>query len=217
MGGKGGGVEYVQRPLTSQELKLIEQQSTYIDSLQPAINQLVGRGTSMLNGVVNPDYRSMYQDAQYGLNNVRRGIDDLATGNLPSSYTNNKANYYGQIYNNSFGNTLSNAAKKGIIGGSSLNKSIDTAQKNMAAQMSADYSKDLQTQSGLLQQQQQAVYQPLALGSTANQASFGNAANYLSLAAGKNLGANGTDVLNAVGNLNNNSSAFIQKSGKGLF
>ena len=121
------------------------------------------------------------------------------------------------MYNNTFGNMLADKAKTGVIGGSVLNKSIDSMQKNMAAQMSADYSKDLQTQSGLLQQQQQAVYQPLALGSTANQASFGNAGNYLSLAAGKNLGANGTDVLNAVGNLNNNSSAFIQKSGKGLF
>lgn len=214
--GKGGGVQQVQRDLTPQELKLIEQQSTYIDKLQPSINQLIDRGTALLPGVVNPDYQSMYQKSQYDLNGVRQGIDSLAQGKLPSAYTNSKTDYYNQMYNNTFGNMLADKAKAGVIGGSVLNKSIDSMQKNMAAQMSADYNKDLQTQSGLLQQQQQAVYQPLTLGTTANQASFNNAGQYLGLAAGKNLGANGTDVLNAVGNLNNNSSAFVQNSGKGL-
>ena len=210
----GGGTTVTERPLTPEEKELISTQTGYIKSLQPAVNSLVNRGTSQLGNVFTPDYAQLYNNAKPALDQNLKSVNELATGKLPSSYTNNKQANYNQMYNNTFGNTLASAAKRGVIGGSSLGRSIDSMQKNMTAQMSQDYGKDLQTQSGLLSQQQSSIMQPFALASAAGQGSFGNASQFLGLASGQ--GSQGTDVLNAVGNLKNNSSAFVQKSGKGF-
>lgn len=211
--GGGGGVSYSQRPLTAEETALIATQTNYINSLQPAINSLVGKGTASLNDVVTPDYGSLYNNANNQLKSNQASVNSLANGVLPSSYTDSKTDYYNQMYNNSFGSMLASKAKSGIIGGSDLAKANDSMQKNMTAQMSKDYSNDLQTQSGLLSQQQSSIMAPLTLGQAANSASFSNASNYLGLASGQ--GSQGTDVLNALGSLQNNSTTAYQKSGKG--
>ena len=211
---KGGStIEYSQRPLTAEETNLIKTQANYVDSLQPAINQLVKTGTSNLGSVINPDYSSIYSKAQSDLSSNQNAVNSLAKGELPSSYANSKTDYYNQIYNNTFGSMMADKVKKGIIGGSSLDSSVNSMQKNMAAQMSKDYTNDLQTQSGLLDKQQSSILAPLSLGQAINSATFNNASQYLGLASGQ--GSQGTDVLNSIGSLQNNSSTAYQKSGKG--
>ena len=206
----GGGPTVTQRALSPEETQLIAQQAQYMDSIQPAVAALVSRGTSALEGVITPDYNSIYSNAQKKSRGVSRQIDELAAGKLPSSYTNNKKDYYNQLYGQSFGSGLNNASQKNVINSSVLNKSIDTAQKNLYAQMSQDYSKDMATQSQLLSQKQADIYTPLSLGSAINSATFGNASQYLNLASGQQ--GQGNDTLTAIGNLNNGRTYVTQQS-----
>lgn len=215
MGGKGGGTSYTERPLTPEEQRLIGLQGNYIESLQPAIHSLVNKGTQAIGGVITPNYQGLYDEASSGLRNNQAGVNSLAEGKLPSSYADSKKAYYDQVTNNSFGSMMADKAQKGILGGSTITKSLDGLQKNLAAQMSKDYTNDLATQSGLLQQQQQGIMQPLQLGQAINGASFGNASQYLGLASGQ--GSMGNQTLSSIGDLKNNSGAFVQKQGKGLF
>ena len=215
MGGKGGGTSYTERPLSDEEKSLIGIQTNYINSLQPAVQALVSKGTSAINGVITPDYQNIYNAAQGKMADNSASVDSLAKGILPSNYTDSKKAYYDQLANNSFGSMMSDKVSKGIIGGSSLAKSLDGFQKNMAAQMSKDYNNDIATQSGLLQQQQSSIMSPLQVGQAINQASFGNASNYLGLASGQ--GTQGNQTLDSIGNLKNGAGAFVQHQGKGLF
>ncbi len=206
----GGGTTVSERELSPEEKQLIAQQAQYMDSLQPAVKELVSKGTSALGGVISPDYNSIYSNAQKKSGEVSKQIDKLATGKLPSSYTYNKKNYYNQLYGQSFGSGLNNASQKNVINSSVLNKSIDTAQKNLSAQMSQDYSKDMATQSQLLSQKQADIYTPLSLGAAINSATFGNASQYLNLASGQQ--GQGNDTLTAIGNLNNGRTYVTQQS-----
>lgn len=215
MGGKGGSTKYVERPLTPEEKRLISLQGNYVESLQPAVRDLVARGTQAISGTITPDYQSIYDKASRGLSSNQQSINELASGKLPDNYADSKKDYYNQVMNNSFGSMMAEKASKGILGGSTVAKSLDGLQKNMTAQMSKDYSNDMATQSGLLQQQQSSVMQPLQLGQAINSASFGNAAQYLGLATGQ--GTMGNQTLSSIGDLKNNSGAFVQKQGKGLF
>lgn len=206
----GGGTTVSERPLTPEERQIIAQQAQYMDSVQPAVKALVSKGTSALGGVITPDYKSIYSNAQKKSGEVSKQIDELATGKLPSSYTNNKNDYYNQIYNSALGSELNNKSHAGVINSSVMNKSIDSLQKNMYAQMSHDYSKDMATQSQLLSQKQADIYTPLSLGAAINSATFGNASQYLGLASGQ--AGVGNDTLTAIGNLNNGRTYVTQQS-----
>lgn len=216
MGGKGGGVSYSQRPLEKEEKDLIKAQTDIYGQFRPAIDALTKSGTAQISGVINPDYRPMYRDAQVAMNQNTQGINNLASGQLPSNYIGNKMNYYGNLYNSTFGNTLNTAARKGVINSSVMNKSIDSIQNNMMNQMSQDYNKDLATQSSLLDQQQKNIYQPFTLATTANQASFAPVSNYIGLASGQ--ASQGTGLMSALSNIHSDRTiAQVPSSGKGLF
>ena len=58
--GKKGGSSYHERPLSEEEKQLLRQQQIYLASIQPSIDKLVTRGTSLLDKVVNPDWKSIY-------------------------------------------------------------------------------------------------------------------------------------------------------------
>lgn len=215
MCGGGGGTSYSQRPLEPEEKELIKTQTDMYKQFQPAIGALTSAGTAQIGNVINPNYSGMYANAQQQLADNQKGFNQLATGQLPSAYAANKQNYYNSIYNNSFGSTLANAAKKGVIGGTALDNSISGMQKNMLNQMSQDYTKDLAIQQGLLQSQQASIFQPFALGTTANQASFAPVSNYLGLASGQ--GSQGTSLLQAISGLHNDRTTAVVNQGKGLF
>ena len=215
MCGGGGGTSYSQRPLEPEEKELIKTQTDMYKQFQPAIGALTSAGTAQIGNVINPNYSGMYANAQQQLADNQKGFNQLATGQLPSAYAANKQNYYNQLYGAGLGSALSSAAGRGVINSSVMNKSIDGLQKNMLGQMSQDYTKDLATQQGLLQSQQQSIYQPFALGTTANQASFAPVSNYLGLASGQ--GSQGTSLLQAISGLHNDRTTAVVNQGKGLF
>lgn len=215
MCGGGGGTSYSQRPLEPEEKELIKTQTDMYKQFQPAIGALTSAGTAQIGNVINPNYSGMYANAQQQLADNQKGFNQLATGQLPSAYAANKQNYYNQLYGAGLGSALSSAAGRGVINSSVMNKSIDGLQKNMLNQMSQDYTKDLATQQALLQSQQASIFQPFALGTTANQASFAPVSNYLGLASGQ--GSQGTSLLQAISGLHNDRTTAVVNQGKGLF
>ena len=146
--GQKGGSSYHERPLSEEEKQLLRQQQAYLASIQPSIDQLVSRGTSLLNDVVNPNWSSIYSQTVNDVDNLRKEQAELATGKLPDAYANAKTNYFNRIYENTMGQQLSAMARKGIVDSSRLNSATNDMQKNIAAQMSKDYSEDLNTQKG---------------------------------------------------------------------
>lgn len=212
--GKKGGSTYHERPLSEEEKQLLRQQQRYLESIQPSVDALVSKGTDLLSGVVNPNWQSIYSQTVNDIDGLRKEQAELATGKLPDAYTNAKKDYFNRIYENTMGQQLSAMAKKGIVDSSRFNSTTNDMQKNMNAQLSKDYSEDLKTQSGLLDQKYQFAMNPMELAHKANMYSFANPQQYLQLAQGQN--SSNQQALQTTGNLQN-GRGYVTQNGSGFF
>ena len=211
---KKGGSTYHERPLSEEEKQLLRQQQRYLESIQPSVDALVSKGTDLLSGVVNPNWQSIYSQTVNDIDGLRKEQVELATGKLPDAYTNAKKDYFNRIYENTMGQQLSAMAKKGIVDSSRFNSTTNDMQKNMNAQLSKDYSEDLKTQSGLLDQKYQFAMNPMELAHKANMYSFANPQQYLQLAQGQN--SSNQQALQTTGQLNN-GRGYVTQNGSGFF
>lgn len=212
--GKKGGSTYHERPLSEEEKQLLRQQQRYLESIQPSVDALVSKGTDLLSGVVNPNWQNIYSQTVNDIDGLRKEQAELATGKLPDMYTNAKKDYFNRIYENTMGQQLSAMAKKGIVDSSRFNSTTNDMQKNMNAQLSKDYSEDLKTQSGLLDQKYQFAMNPMELAHKANMYSFANPQQYLQLAQGQN--SSNQQALQTTGNLQN-GRGYVTQNGSGFF
>lgn len=212
--GKKGGSTYHERPLSEEEKQLLRQQQRYLESIQPSVDALVSKGTDLLSGVVNPNWQNIYSQTVNDIDGLRKEQAELATGKLPDAYTNAKKDYFNRIYENTMGQQLSAMAKKGIVDSSRFNSTTNDMQKNMNAQLSKDYSEDLKTQSGLLDQKYQFAMNPMELAHKANMYSFANPQQYLQLAQGQNSSNN--QAIQSTGQLQN-GRGYVTQNGSGFF
>lgn len=212
--GKKGGSSYHERPLSEEEKQLLRQQQIYLASIQPSIDKLVSRGTNLLDNVVNPDWQSIYTNTVNDIDGLRKEQAELATGKLPRAYADAKTDYFNRIYENTMGQQLSAMARKGIVDSSRLNQATNDMQKNMAAQMSKDYTDDIKTQSGLLDQKYHFAQSPMEIAKKANQYSFANPEQYLQLAQGQHK--SNTEAIQTTGQLNN-GRGYVTQNGSGFF
>ena len=212
--GKKGGSSYHERPLSEEEKQLLRQQQIYLASIQPSIDNLVSRGTNLLDNVVNPDWQSIYTNTVNDIDGLRKEQAELATGRLPRAYADAKTDYFNRIYENTMGQQLSAMARKGIVDSSRLNQATNDMQKNMAAQMSKDYTDDIKTQSGLLDQKYHFAQSPMEIAKKANQYSFANPEQYLQLAQGQHK--SNTEAIQTTGQLNN-GRGYVTQNGSGFF
>lgn len=204
-----GGASYHERQLTPEERALIAQQQRYLASIQPSIDKLVSRGTSMLDDVVNPDWKGIYGQTVNDIDGLRKEQSLLATGQLPKVYSDAKMNYFNRIYENSMGKGLAQMARNGVVDSSRYNTTVNDMQKSMTAQMSQDYTKDLGMAKDLLDQKYQFALSPLEVAHKANQFSFANPEQHLKLAQGQSSSTN--EALNSQASLNNGRTTVTQK------
>lgn len=204
-----GGASYHERQLTPEERALIAQQQRYLASIQPSIDKLVNRGTSLLDDVVNPDWKGIYGQTVNDIDGLRKEQSLLATGQLPKVYSDAKMNYFNRIYENTMGKGLAQMARSGVVDSSRYNSSVNDMQKNMTAQMSQDYTKDLGMAKELLDQKYQFALSPLEVAHKANQYSFANPEQHLALAQGQSRSTN--EALQTQGALNNGRTTVTQK------
>ena len=205
----GGGTEYHERQLTPEERALVAQQQRYLSSIQPSIDRLVNRGTSLLDDVVNPDWKNIYGQTVNDIDGLRKEQATLATGQLPKVYSDAKMNYFNRIYENTMGQGLAKMARNGVVDSSRYNTTVNDMQSNMMAQMSKDYTQDLGTAKELLDQKYKFALSSLEVAHKANQFSFANPEQHLGLAQGQSKSTN--DALQTQGSLNNGRTTVTQK------
>lgn len=209
-----GGTTYHERQLTPEERALIAQQQRYLASIQPSIDTLVSRGTSLLDDVINPDWNSIYSQEVKDVDQIRKEQYGLTQGKLPQAYTDAKTDYYNRLYENTMGKGMAAMAKNGVIDSSRFNTTTNDFQKNLTSQMSQDFTNDMNMQKNLLDQRYQFAKAPMEMAQAANKASFGNPAQYLALAQGQNQANN--EAIQTTGQLNN-GRGYVTQDGSGFF
>ena len=209
-----GGTSYHERQLTPEERALIAQQQQYLASIQPSIDTLVSRGTSLLDDVINPDWNSIYSQELKDVDQIRKEQYGLTQGELPQAYTDAKMNYFNRLYENTMGKGMAAMAKNGVIDSSRFNTTTNDFQKNLTSQMSQDFTNDMNMQKNLLDQQYRFANAPMEMAQAANKAAFGNPAQYLALAQGQNQANN--EAIQTTGQLNN-GRGYVTQNGSGFF
>ena len=152
--GKGGSTTtYTMSP---EERQLLVKQMGYLDKIYPNMIQLNQRAGDILwNSFADTqyDFNNANKNAQQQISNAQQGLGNLAQGQLPQEYINNKTAAVQSGVQNSVGNLLNNMGNKGIINSSVTNQGMNDIRQNVANTMANQFNNDIQTLGSLYNDQ----------------------------------------------------------------
>ncbi len=152
--GKGGSTTtYTMSP---EERQLLVKQMGYLDKIYPNMIQLNQRAGDILwNSFADTqyDFNNANKNAQQQISNAQQGLGNLAQGQLPQEYINNKTAAVQSGVQNSVGNLLNNMGNKGIINSSVTNQGMNDISQNVANTMANQFNNDIQTLGSLYNDQ----------------------------------------------------------------
>ena len=152
--GKGGSTTtYTMSP---EERQLLVKQMGYLDKIYPNMIQLNQRAGDILwNSFADTqyDFNNANKNAQQQISNAQQGLGNLAQGQLPQEYINNKTAAVQSGVQNSVGNLLNNMGNKGIVNSSVTNQGMNDISQNVANTMANQFNNDIQTLGSLYNDQ----------------------------------------------------------------
>lgn len=152
--GKGGSTTtYTMSP---EERQLLVKQMGYLDKIYPNMIQLNQRAGDILwNSFADTqyDFNNANKNAQQQISNAQQGLGNLAQGQLPQEYINNKTAAVQSGVQNSVGNLLNNMGNKGIVNSSVTTQGMNDISQNVANTMANQFNNDIQTLGSLYNDQ----------------------------------------------------------------
>lgn len=209
----GSKTEYHERELSPEEKQLYAQQVAYMQSIQPGINALINKGMQSLDQVYMPDWNKVNDQYQKENQDILDRQETLLNGQLPESWTTAKTNYYNRQYENTMGAGLAKLAQNGVINSSRMNTATNDWQKNLSAQMSKDYSSDVDLYNNLLNTRQGWLQNSLGGTIQTAAASRDQATDFFNAATGTQK--SNTEALGAIGQ-NESNRGYVTQSSSGF-
>lgn len=219
MGKKGGSSTTVQsyKP-TEEEKRLWRLQGDYEESVMPNAVDLNTKAKKLLEnsiGETQVDYKNLLGQATNINNSAVNGYQNLANGQLPTSYTDNINKVVTNSVNQSMGNLLNNLSQNGVINSSVASQGIqgiNQAAANTAADM---YRQDISQLADIYGNMSNMAGANISLGAAAQEAAQQPAVNLWNTSiglSGTNLGA-----ISAMGGKGTSTSTQRTSGGSGLW
>ena len=219
MGKKGGSSTTVQsyKP-TEEEKRLWRLQGDYEESVMPNAVDLNTKAKKLLEnsiGETQVDYKNLLGQATNINNSAVNGYQNLANGQLPTSYTDNINKVVTNSVNQSMGNLLNNLSQNGVINSSVASQGIqgiNQAAANTAADM---YRQDISQLADIYGNISNMAGANISLGAAAQEAAQQPAVNLWNTSiglSGTNLGA-----ISAMGGKGTSTSTQRTSGGSGLW
>ncbi|AVO75164.1 hypothetical protein MEEL106852_07850 [Megasphaera elsdenii] len=205
--------EYHERPLSPEERQLYAQQVQYMQTIQPGIDALIAKGMSNIKKTYDPDWGKVFDTYSSNIQDILDRQANLLDGNLPSQWQTARQNYYNRLYENTMGQGLQQMAKNGVVGSSRMNTATNDWQKNLSAQMSKDYTNDVNLYNNLLNTRESWLQNGFNTQAQAAEQSRRQATDYFNAARGTQQ--SNTAALSAIGN-NENGRGYLTQSGGGF-
>lgn len=219
MGKKGGSSTTVQsyQP-TAEEKRLWQLQGDYEQAVMPNALELNKKAKNLLEnsiGETQVDYKSLLNQAQNYNNTAMQGYQNLANGQLPTSYTDNINQAVTRSVNNSMGSLLQNLGANGVLNSSVTSKGIqdiNQAAANTAADM---YNQDISQLASLYGNMSNMAGTNITLGAAAQEAAQQPAMNLWNTS----IGLNGTNIgaISAMGGKGTSTSTASTSGGSGIW
>ena len=150
MGKGSSSTTYSQRPLTSEEKAVLQQQADYLATMKPVTSQLVGIAQNDLNTMFTPDWSQLYNQTMNNVQNITSEYGQLQSGIIPKAFEDAQQAYMNRTYENALGNKLAALSKKGVVDSSRYNTAVNDIQQNLASEMSKNYTNNFNTYANLL-------------------------------------------------------------------
>lgn len=219
MGKKGGSSTTVQsyKP-TEEEKRLWRLQGDYEESVMPNAVDLNTKAKKLLEnsiGETQVDYKNLLGQATNINNSAMNGYQNLANGQLPTSYTDNINKVVTNSVNQSMGNLLNNLSQNGVINSSVASQGIqgiNQAAANTAADM---YRQDISQLADIYGNMSNMAGANISLGAAAQEAAQQPAVNLWNTSiglSGTNLGA-----ISAMGGKGTSTSTQRTSGGSGIW
>jgi hypothetical protein len=219
MGKKGGSSTTVQsyKP-TEEEKRLWRLQGDYEESVMPNAVDLNTKAKKLLEnsiGETQVDYKNLLGQATNINNSAMNGYQNLANGQLPTSYTDNINKVVTNSVNQSMGNLLNNLSQNGVINSSVASQGIqgiNQAAANTAADM---YRQDISQLADIYGNISNMAGANISLGAAAQEAAQQPAVNLWNTSiglSGTNLGA-----ISAMGGKGTSTSTQRTSGGSGIW
>lgn len=210
--GGGSKTVYQERPLSPEEKQLYAQQVQYMQTIQPGIDALIAKGMSNIKKTYDPNWKKVFDTYSSNIQDILDRQANLLDGNLPSQWQTARQNYYNRLYESTMGRTLQQMANNGVVDSSRMNTATNDWQKNLSAQMSKDYTNDVNLYNNLLNARESWLQNGFNTEAQAAEQSRRQATDYFTAATGTQK-AN-TDALSSIGN-NNNNRGYVTQSNSG--
>lgn len=221
--GGGGGTTTVNNSSTytpsEYELQLQEAQAKYADAVAPNALWLNDTAKNILQnsiGAVQVDFNRLNNSAQGQINTANASNSNLASGVLPTAYTQNMANAIRSGVQNTYGDLLNKSAQAGILNSSVTNRALNNISQNVADTMAKSYNNNISQVANLNNNQINNATAGITTAAAAQEAAQQPSLNLWNASLGLN-GATTGALAAAAGKGTTNSTSTQTTSGGGGF
>lgn len=181
---------------TPNELHLQDLALGYADQSSPIASDILKQVQGLLQnnyGATSVDYGQLTNDAMGQIGQAQQGIAGLTQGQLPQAYTDNMTAAIQSGVDNTMGKTLTGLANNGVLNSSVTGSAMNDISKNVANTMAQQYNNNVQTLSGLYNQQAGTATGQLQAAAGGQQAALAAPGTLLGYSTGlQNAGVNTT-------------------------
>lgn len=217
MGKKSGGSSTTTYTPTEQEKQLQQEELEYIQHIKPnayKLNDIAGNLLYHSLGDTKVDYNQLMNDALSQVKWGQQGIQNLANGEIPSSYQTAMENSIKSGVQNSMGNLLSDLGNRGVVNSSVTDTGLKGISDSASNAMAQNWSNTVSQLQSLYGSGIDAAGQGIANASAAQEAAQNPAMNLWNASLGLNGATTGAlSAISGKGTTTNTTNS----GGSGLF
>lgn len=203
---------------TEYELQLQKAEADYANAVAPNALYLNNTARNVLQnslGTVQVDFNGLNNRAQSQINNAQNGYNQLANGQLPSSYLNNMTNAVKSGVQNSYGTLLNNSANNGVLNSSVTSQGLRDISNSVSDTMAQNFTNNVNTLSSIYGNQLNGATAGITTAASAQEAAQTPALNLWNASLG--LNGSTTSALAAAAGKGTSTSSSTQSGSSGGF
>ncbi len=174
-GGKGGSESSSSYEMSPQENKLANYAVNYADKASPMALDLLSKFKNLATsnyGLQNVDYQSLVNGAMSNITNAQNLTNDLAKGQLPTSYLDNMSDAIKLGVNKTVGSAVNDLSSRGVLNSSVTNKNLADIDTSTANAMAQSFNQNVSQLGGLAGQQAGLAAQPIGVTAQGQQSAL---------------------------------------------
>lgn len=211
----GGGTQTTTKNIPDQTANEASLENGLVSYDKTGLNSasgLLSQGIDAINKTYNPDWQNLGSNYNQTMADVSNGYNDLANGNLPTSFAAARQQALNSDLTGTVGSAISSLGSRGILNSSVTNNAMNNISQNASDTLAKNYSSDLSTEASLLNQKASNAANVLSNNAVAQNASYTEPTSLLNFASQLSTPAQNMYNTMYAGRMNSAGTTTTQKS-----